>query len=94
MLTVIVPVYNEASSLPATLPPLIAYVRARGWRLIVVDDCSLDATPEILRTHAADDLVTLVRHKVRRGYGGAIKSGVTCAAVRLGDAGVADQPVS
>ena len=78
-LTVVVPAYNEASSLPRTLPPLVSHVRARGWHLIVVDDCSDDATPDVLRDVAGEDVVTLVRHKVRRGYGGAIKSGVTRA---------------
>ena len=51
-LTVIVPAYDEAPALPATLSALVEHVQRRGWRLIVVDDGSHDATPEVLDEYA------------------------------------------
>ena len=82
-LTVVVPAYNEASVLPATLSALVAHVQQRGWRLIVVDDGSHDATPEVLGAYAGTPGVTVIRHKVRRGYGGAIKTGIRAAETDL-----------
>ena len=81
--TVIVPAYNEAASLPALMPSLIAFVQARGWQLIVVDDGSVDDTPTALEPYSAAPGVTLLRHKVNRGYGGALKTGISAATTDL-----------
>jgi len=78
-LTVIVPAYNEASALPATLPPLVSLVERHGWRLIVVDDGSSDATAEVLAGFHDVPGVAVIRHKVRRGYGAAIKTAIRAA---------------
>jgi poly-beta-1,6-N-acetyl-D-glucosamine synthase len=45
-LTVIVPAYNEAASLPDTLASLLAQTRVPD-EIIVVDDCSTDRTREV-----------------------------------------------
>ena len=82
-LTVIVPAYNEAAALPATLAALTTHARARDWRVIVVDDCSTDGTSASLTDETHRGAVTVVRHKVRRGYGGAIKSGIAAAETDL-----------
>lgn len=76
LLTVIVPVYNEAESLPALLEELLPYCRARNWQVIFVDDGSRDASAEILRAHESSPRVRVVHHKLNRGYGGAIKTGL------------------
>ena len=77
--TVIVPAYNEAASLPTLMPSLVAFVQARGWMLIVVDDGSADDTPSVLAPYAATSGVTVVRHSANRGYGGAVKTGIRAA---------------
>ena len=82
-LTVVVPAYNEAPALLATLSALVEHLQRRGWRLIVVDDGSNDATPEVLDAYAGTPGVTVIRHKVRRGYGGAIKTGIRAAETDL-----------
>jgi hypothetical protein len=53
-LTVIVPARNEAERLPATLDGLLAQ-HAPGARIIVFDDGSTDATPDLVRERAAVD---------------------------------------
>ncbi|MEZ5421412.1 MAG: glycosyltransferase, partial [Vicinamibacterales bacterium] len=57
-ISVLVPAYNEAGGLPRTLPAIAAAMeafRARGWaaELIVCDNNSTDATPEIARALGA-----------------------------------------
>jgi glycosyltransferase involved in cell wall biosynthesis len=74
-LTVVVPAHNEAESLPSTLEELVALCRPRGWPIVVVDDGSSDGTEGVARAAGA----VVVRHKVRRGYGGALKSGLGAA---------------
>ena len=77
-LTVVVPAFDEETSLPATLAALREVCAPRGWPIIVVDDGSSDATGEVARSAG----VLVIRHKVRRGYGGALKSGIAAAATR------------
>ncbi|MEI7718018.1 MAG: glycosyltransferase family 2 protein [Mycobacterium sp.] len=64
--TVVLPCLNEAESLPAVLaaiPP--------GYRCIVVDNNSTDATADVARRHGAE-VVT----ESRPGYGSAVHAGV------------------
>jgi glycosyltransferase involved in cell wall biosynthesis len=75
LLTVVVPAYNEGGSLPAMAPKLIDYCRARGWKVIFVNDGSEDNTRDILNNLAELD-VSILHHKVNRGYGGALKTGI------------------
>ncbi len=76
LLTIVVPVYNEARSLPSLVPCLIELCRSRGWKTVFVNDGSSDHTGQILDDLAADQDVQVVHHKVNRGYGGALKSGI------------------
>lgn len=76
-LTIIVPVYNEAEVLPGVLPGLLGFCREKGCRLVLVNDGSKDGSLAILREHTAGaDFAKVVSHKVNRGYGGALKSGI------------------
>lgn len=78
-LTVIVPVYNEAGSLPAFLQSLSALCREKQWHLILVDDGSTDNSLQIITKFVDQANVTIIHHKVNRGYGGALKSGIASA---------------
>ncbi len=78
-LTVVVPAYNEEASLPVFLPQLLDCCERNGWQLIVVDDGSVDGTALVLQDFAAHARLRVVRHKVNRGYGGALKSGIAAA---------------
>jgi len=75
-LTVVVPAYNEQAALPTSLPPLLECCERRGWSLIVVDDGSTDGTAGILDAFSDRECLSVIRHKLNRGYGGALKSGI------------------
>lgn len=75
-LTVVMPVYNEALALPFVLPELIAYCSRMNWRLLLVNDGSRDASSRIIETHICPPQVDVIHHKVNRGYGGALKTGL------------------
>jgi len=77
-LTVVVPAYNEQEALPQSLPQLLDCCERNDWQLVVVDDGSADRTAEVLAGFESPRL-TIIRHKVNRGYGGAIKSGIRAA---------------
>jgi len=76
-LSIVIPCYNEAKSLPVVLPELISFVNERDYRLIITNDGSKDESLKILHEYFANEpRCTVVNHKVNRGYGGAIKSGI------------------
>ncbi len=76
LLSVVMPIYNEETCLTEVLGELLPYCRERNYTLILVDDGSQDATPAILQGFSGDSAVRLLRHKVNRGYGGALKTGI------------------
>ena len=71
-LSVLIPVYNEE----ATLVSLLDAVEARPEvaELVIVDDCSVDRTPDILRERDFTHPVRLVRHERNQGKGAAIRT--------------------
>lgn len=77
-LSIIVPVYNEIESLPVTFPVLIEGCRNNNYLLIAVNDGSTDGSGEFLDTLLAKDpeILRVLHHKVNRGYGGALKTGI------------------
>ncbi|MCX5835237.1 MAG: glycosyltransferase family 2 protein [Deltaproteobacteria bacterium] len=76
-LTVIVPSYNDAQGLRSVLPPLIASCKARGWRIIVVDDGSTDGTSEVLGQFSGE--IRVIKNETNLGYGASIKRGIVAA---------------
>ena len=66
---VVVPAHNEEDSLPGTLAEIRA--KAPGVDLLVVDDGSRDGTSRAAREAG----VTVVRHPVNLGVGGALQTG-------------------
>jgi glycosyltransferase involved in cell wall biosynthesis len=76
LLSVVVPIYNEAFSLSNYLEELIPYCRARSWELILVNDGSSDNTSIILKKYDGFPGVHILHHKLNRGYGGALKTGL------------------
>jgi glycosyltransferase involved in cell wall biosynthesis len=80
-LSIVIPCYNEA----ATIAALVDAVRAVDLgplekELILVDDCSKDATADALSALAAkhSDVRTLF-HSVNQGKGAALRTGLTAA---------------
>jgi dolichyl-phosphate beta-glucosyltransferase len=78
-LSVVIPAFNEAQRLPATLARVHAYLDARGlpYQVLVVDDGSSDGTSEVAR--AAGGPVVLLRHAENRGKGHAVRTGMLAA---------------
>jgi len=76
VLSVVVPIYNEAASLPVLLRELVPFCRERRWKLILVNDGSSDDTPSILKDYEEDPNIKIIQHKVNRGYGAALKTGI------------------
>jgi glycosyltransferase involved in cell wall biosynthesis len=78
-LTVVIPAFNEEASLREFLPDVVKYCDDRAWKLVLVDDGSTDDTLDVLEGFAQPGQVSVIHHKLNRGYGGAIKSGVSVA---------------
>jgi glycosyltransferase involved in cell wall biosynthesis len=76
ILSVVVPVYNEAASLPSLLAELVPYCRDRNWNLILINDGSNDDTLAILKGYEQNPDIKILHHKVNQGYGGALKTGI------------------
>jgi len=80
--SVVIPAFNEEDGiLPIlqrvlSLRPLLAAAGLEGPEIIVVDDGSRDRTAELVRSVPE---VRIIRHGENRGYGAALKSGMTAA---------------
>lgn len=76
-LTVVIPVYNEAKNIERVLDELLAFFEQSlpelEYQILCINDCSKDSSGEII---AAKSGVDLVHHKVNKGYGAALKTGI------------------
>jgi dolichyl-phosphate beta-glucosyltransferase len=77
-LSVVVPAYNEAGRLPATLDALAVYLARQPYtaEVIVVDDGSTDATADVVRTRARTWPALRLLTATHRGKGHAVKLGL------------------
>ncbi|MGE3508188.1 MAG: dolichyl-phosphate beta-glucosyltransferase [Vicinamibacterales bacterium] len=80
-LSVVIPAYNEAARLGATLETVAGFLAGQAWQweIRVVDDGSADATAAIVRSHAARDSRVVLQAEPHRGKGGAVKAGLLAA---------------
>ena len=79
MLSVIVPTYNEAGSLPKLIERLHAALAGRDWELVVVDDGSPDGTADIADAFAPRIPVRVVRRAGKAGLASAVVAGFEAA---------------
>lgn len=72
--SVVIPAYDEEEGIAPALRELHRSLEGCGrpYEVIVVDDGSSDATGEIARGEGA----TVITHRVNRGYGSALKTGI------------------
>ncbi|MBK0383278.1 glycosyltransferase family 2 protein [Pedobacter sp. SD-b] len=75
-LTVIIPAYNEGKNIPLVMPHIISFCEQQNYKLIVVNDGSKDDSKELLSVYEKHECFKLISHKINRGYGGALKTGV------------------
>jgi len=71
---IVVPAYNEAAVLGTVVKGLVE----RGYRVVVVDDGSSDATSAVAREGGAH----VLRHALNRGQGAALQTGIAYALTR------------
>ena len=77
--SIVIPAFNEAARIPATLESVVARIRARGWdaEVIVVDDGSRDRTAEVVRAFAAaNPEVRLIKNDRNHGKGYSVRNGL------------------
>ncbi|MFQ5594336.1 MAG: glycosyltransferase family 2 protein [Anaerolineae bacterium] len=91
-LSVLIPVYNEGASV-AEIVRRVAAVKVEK-EIIIVDDGSVDTTPDILRQLNVQD-VRVIHHPENRGKGAAIRTALAAAtgdAVIIQDADLEYEP--
>ncbi len=82
LLSIIMPCYNEAATLPQILERV--YAVDLDKEIIAVDDHSSDATLEVLQAEAARrPRLTVISHPQNRGKGAAVRSGLAHARGRI-----------
>ena len=77
LLTIVLPCYNEAQNIPLFFPELLDFAREKNFRIIAVNDGSSDQS-ELLLADFAEKYpnFTLINHKLNKGYGAALKTGL------------------
>lgn len=75
--SIIVPAYNSARTLPATLRALCAQTYG-DFEIIIVDDGSTDQTREVAQAHSADQRIRVLQ-QANRGLAGARNTGIAAA---------------
>jgi glycosyltransferase involved in cell wall biosynthesis len=79
-ISVVIPALNEERTLPAVVAAVLAALGDRELELVIVDDGSSDATPQVIAGLAAGDArIRHVRHDRPRGKGSAVRTGFELA---------------
>lgn len=78
--SIVIPVYNEGKSIRKVLENLHRELNAFGmegqYEIICVNDASKDESADVLRSI---DFIRLEEHKINKGYGAALKTGIRAA---------------
>ena len=75
LVSVIIPCYNEIH----TLEKIINIVKNQNninMEIILIDDCSTDGTRELIQKEIYKEVNKVIYHKINKGKGAAIKSGI------------------
>ncbi|HKC91478.1 MAG TPA: polyprenol monophosphomannose synthase [Candidatus Limnocylindria bacterium] len=75
MISVIVPTYNEADSLPVLVERMGAAMSGHAWEMVVVDDGSPDGTADVANRLSARHPVWVVRRPGKAGLASAVIAG-------------------
>lgn len=83
MIRFVIPAFNERENIPNLMADLGPRAAELGARIIFVDDGSTDGTADLIEEHRDGLHLAIVQHRVNRGLGTAINSGLRAA---LGEA--------
>jgi dolichyl-phosphate beta-glucosyltransferase len=77
-LSIVIPAFNEARRIGATLEQLTAFLARQpwDWEIRVVDDGSADDTGAVVEAAARADARITLQREPHRGKGGAVKAGL------------------
>jgi glycosyltransferase involved in cell wall biosynthesis len=79
LVSIILPTYNGARYLAEAIESCLAQTY-RNWELVVVDDCSSDATPDIIASYVARDRrIRSIRHSTNQKLPAALNTGHAAA---------------
>ena len=76
-LTLIIPCYNEEANIDHVLPKVLTWAEQKQAKIICVNDGSKDRTWDLLNTYKDHPSLTILKHRRNKGYGGAIKTGIS-----------------
>jgi glycosyltransferase involved in cell wall biosynthesis len=77
-LSIIVPCYNEKSTIRTVIDAVLA-APYNDKEIIIVDDCSKDGTKEVLLEEIEPLVHQILFHKVNQGKGAALRTGIQTA---------------
>ncbi|MBN2863482.1 MAG: glycosyltransferase [Bacteroidales bacterium] len=75
-LTVIIPVFNEEEIIENTILNLLPVCKSLGWKILAINDDSVNQTPYILKGYEEKKDIKVITHPYNKGCGGSFKSGI------------------
>ena len=79
--TIVVPAYDEENGIEGVVERLTGLDLGRPTEILVVNDGSNDGTADVLaRLEPRFETLTVLDHRVNKGYGAALKTGIRAAA--------------
>jgi glycosyltransferase involved in cell wall biosynthesis len=77
-LTIVIPCYNEEDSIKIFLPDVLEFALKNKWNVIVTNDGSTDSSAvELALMAEKHSNLSIITHSMNRGYGAALKSGIS-----------------
>jgi glycosyltransferase involved in cell wall biosynthesis len=81
-LSVVIPAYNEASTIHLILDKVlqVELISNLELEIVIVDDCSNDGTIEVIQRYIAQNqtnVISLFRHEYNQGKGAALHTGIS-----------------
>jgi len=77
-LSIIIPCYNEVRTI-RTIVDRVRNAPVANKEIIIVDDCSVDGTRDLLRTEIAPLVDRILYHDINQGKGAALRTGFAAA---------------
>jgi glycosyltransferase involved in cell wall biosynthesis len=77
-LSVVIPCFNEVGTIQQVVDA-VKRSPVEAYEIIIVDDCSIDGTRQLLESQIADQVDCVIYHPINRGKGAALRSGFAAA---------------